>query len=331
MSTTRSSGDEWQASRVRATAAATVANLGPGFDVLGLCLGGPRDSVTAVATDTGEVELVAVRGDGGKLPTLASDNCAGVAAKEVLTTFGPSGMGVRLWLDKGLPLGSGLGSSAASSVAAAVAVAALIEERTGTAIDRAELLDACREGERLATGSPHPDNVAPSLLGGVVACLPRDEGEIEVVRLPIGAAPWVACVKPDVAIATRDARAVLPAEVPLSDAVANVGAVAGLVAGLASGDLALFGRCLADRLVTPYRKALIPGFDEALAAAVAAGAVGGGISGSGPTCFAVAADEATAQVVATAMQAAFETAGHDAIAVVSAVDPVGAVVTRTSD
>ena len=294
--------------------------------MLGLCLSGPSDTVTAAATTTGEVELVAVRGEGGRLPTNAADNCAGVAAREVLRTFGPPDMGVQLWLDKGLPLGSGLGSSAASSVAAAVAVAALIEARTGQKIPRAALLDACREGERLATGSPHPDNVAPSLLGGVVACLPREAGAVEVVRLAVGKVPWLACVKPDVAIVTRDARAVLPAQVPLADAVANVGAVAGLVAGLASGDLELFGRCLADRLVTPYRKALIPGFEAAMAAALEAGAVGGGISGSGPTCFAVAADEATATRVAEAMRAAFSRAGHEAIAIVSAVDPGGAVV-----
>jgi homoserine kinase len=306
--------------KVTASAAATVANLGPGYDVLGLCLDGPRDVVAAEATDDGLVTLVAVTGDGGKLPRQANRNCASVAARALLDAYGPPGLGVRLWLHKGLPLGSGLGSSAASAVAAVMATRAL----ACPDLPRLAALDACREGERLATGTPHPDNVAPSLLGGIVACVPRAGEAIEVVRLPLAAGLVMAAVKPDVTVRTADARAALPALVPLADAVANVANVAGLVAALASGDLPLLGRCLADRLATPYRRKLIPGFDAAMAAATEAGALGGGISGSGPTCFALAASREGAEAAAAAMVAAFGAMGLGAISVVSAVDPGGA-------
>lgn len=306
--------------RRTAMASATVANLGPGFDVLGLCLEGPQDRVTAELTTTGEVELVDVTGDGGRLSRVAAENCAGVAARHVLTQFGESDMGVRLWLDKGLPLGSGLGSSAASSVAAAVAVGALIDPR----LPKDFLFQACREGERLATGSPHPDNVAPALFGGVVACLAGDGEKVDLVTLPVPSDLVVACVKPDFEVRTADARAALPKEVPMGDAVRNMGAVIGLTKALMTNDLTLLARCLGDRLATPYRKKLIPGYDEAIAAAMQAGALGAGISGSGPALFALCADRETAMGVADAMVEAFQALGTDARGIVSAVDPYGA-------
>ncbi len=308
--------------RATASAAATVANLGPGFDVLGLALEGPRDRVTAERFDgaQGRVELVAVEGDGGRLPRAAEQNCAGVAARAVLERFAPPGVGVRLWLDKVLPLGSGLGSSAASSVAAAMATAAVACPE----VPREALLDACREGERLATGTPHPDNVAPSLLGGLVACLARGGEAIEVVRLPLPDGLHLACLKPSVEVRTADARAAMPAAIPVGDVVLTLGNMAGLVTALATGDLALVGRCLGDGVATPYRKGFIPGFDEAMAAARGAGAVGGGISGSGPTVFAMTAGPAEAEAAADAMASVFRRRGLDVLRVVSPVDAGGA-------
>ena len=306
-----------------ASAAATVANLGPGYDVLGVCLEGPRDRVRVERTSSGRVELVAIAGDGGVLPRDARSNCATVAAEAVLKRFGQPGDGLRLWLHKGLPLGSGMGSSAASAVAATVATAHVIAPHT----QRHLLLDACREGERLATGVPHPDNVAPSLFGGIVACVPRPQRHpeaVEVVPLPVPEQLWLACVKPDVTVKTADARAVLPATVPLTDAVYQLAQITALTAALASEDLELLGRSLNDALVTPYRKRFIPGFDEVCEAARRAGALGAGISGSGPTVFAVAPDAATAQAAATAMEEVFARQGHDALVTVSAVDPGGA-------
>jgi len=305
-----------------ATASATVANLGPGFDVIGLCLEGPRDTVRAELTDDGEVTIVAIVGDEGRLSLDVADNCVGVVARHVLDRFAEPGTGVRLWLDKGLPLGSGMGSSSASSVAAAVAVAALVDPD----LPKAALLDACREGERLAAGSPHADNVAPALFGGIVACLPGPEEAIDVVTLPVPDGLMVVTVKPDFDVRTADARAALPKAVPLADAVHNVAAVAGLVMGLSRGDMGLVARSLDDRLATPYRKGLIRGYDEVVAAAREAGAVGAGISGSGPTVFALSDDREAAREIALAMVDAFAAVGVEASAVLSAVDVDGAQV-----
>ncbi|MBL8784078.1 MAG: homoserine kinase [Deltaproteobacteria bacterium] len=310
--------------RKTAVAAATVANLGPGFDVLGLCLEGPRDTVTAELTTDGLVTLVDVTGPIEVVQKLSGDalqNCAGVSAKAVLDAFAP-GAGVRLWLDKGLPLGSGLGSSSASSVAAAVATAACIDPR----MPKDFLFSAVREGERLATGTPHPDNVAPCLFGGIVACLHGDDEHVDLVTLPVPRGLMVVAVKPDFEVKTADARAVLPKEVPMKDAVRNLGAMAGLVKALATSDFQLLGRCLEDRLATPYRKRLIPGYDDAVEAALAAHAIGAGISGSGPAMFALCGDRDDALAVADAMVEAFERRQIKARAIVSAIDLDGAQV-----
>jgi len=308
--------------RKTAAAAATVANLGPGFDVLGLCLEGPRDTVTAELTASGEIEIVDITGPPevvAQLSKKALENCAGVAAKHVIDAFAP-GAGARLWLEKGLPLGSGLGSSAASSVAGAVAVAACIDSM----LPKEMLFPAVREGERLATGSPHPDNVAPCLFGGIVACVHGDGERVDVVTLPVPRGLTVVCVKPDFEVKTADARAVLPREVPMADAVRNLGMMAGLVKALTSGDFELLGRCLDDRLATPYRKRLIPGYEDAVEAALKANALGAGISGSGPALFALCADRDDALTVADAMVDAFERRHMGARAIVSAVDRDGA-------
>lgn len=308
--------------RIEATASATVANLGPGFDVLGLCLEGPRDRVMAELTTTGLVEIMMITGDDGRLSKEAAQNCAGVAAMAVLERFADPGTGARLWLDKGLPLGSGLGSSAASSVAAAVAVGALIDPR----LPKEMLFDATREGERLATGSPHADNVAPALFGGCVACLAGDGERVDVVTLDVPKGLMVVCVKPAFEVKTADARAALPKHVPMHDAVRNLGAMAALVKAMLTGDLNLLGRALEDRLATPYRKALIPGYDVVVEAALQAGAIGAGISGSGPALFALCGDREDALDVADAMVEGFERSGHAARAMVCAVDRVGAQV-----
>jgi len=303
-----------------ASAPATVSNLGPGYDILGCCLSDPRDFVQVELTTTGKVELVDIVGDGGKLPRKASENCASHVAAEVLKRFGDPSMGLKIRLFKGLPLGSGLGSSAASGVASALATASLID----SSITKEQLLDACREGERLATGSPHPDNVAPSLLGGFVACVPRGEERIEVVRLSVPSDLVFICVKPHFSVSTQMARELVPAEVSMSDCIENMGNLAGLVSALATSNMSLLSRSLGDRLATPYRAPLIDGYDEVTQAAREAGAIGAGISGSGPTLFAMTASLEAGQRVRDAMVSAFADRGHESLAIVSAVDLMGA-------
>lgn len=306
--------------RARAIAPATVANLGPGFDVLGLALEGPYDEVEAEATSDGVVTLVEITGDGGTLPRDVARNCVGASAAAVLKRFASPATGVKLWLHKGLPSGSGLGSSSASSVAAAVAAAAVVCPQ----VARADLLDAAREGERLATGSPHPDNVAPSLLGGLVACVVGEGEAVEAMGLPVADGIVMVTVSPAIEVPTQAARAVMPAQYSLQDVVANMSRVAGLVAGFASGDLERIGGCLEDRLATPYRKGLIPGFDEVMIAARSAGAVGGGISGAGPAVFAVTDSRDRGRTIGAAMVEAFARAGAQSVARVSGIDGRGA-------
>ena len=280
----------------------------------------PRDVVQVELTCTGRVELVEIVGDSGILPREPERNCATHVAQDVLRKFGDASTGLRVRLWKGLPLGSGLGSSAASGVAAAVATASLLD----ATIPKEALLDSCREGERLATGSPHPDNAAPSLFGGLVACIPRHGEDIEVVSLRAPADLFFVCVKPGFSVATQMARERVPRHVPMSDCVANMGNLAGVVAALAQGDMGLLGRCMHDRLATPYRAPLIDGFEELMRVAQKAGAIGSGISGSGPTLFAVCDAEESALRVRADMVAAFRERGHESLAIISAIDPAGA-------
>jgi len=312
---------------VEVSAGATVANMGPGFDVLGLCLDDPRDSVVVERIAGTGVTLASIEGDGGILPLDSASNCAGIAASSMLRLLQREDVGLRMTLSKGLPLGSGLGSSAASSVAGALATARLLMASP----DMNLVLSASREGERLASGSPHPDNVAPCLYGGIVACLPGDAESVEVIQLSAPSELHVCCVSPGVTIRTADARAVLPAAIPMEDAVANIASVAGLVHGLSTSDWGLLSRCLNDRMVTPYRQALIPGCAEALAAAKHAGALGSGISGSGPTVFALTVARDVAVQAAHAMADVFQDHGLGAIQYVGAVDSRGARVERVEE
>ncbi|MEQ8766497.1 MAG: homoserine kinase [Planctomycetota bacterium] len=298
----------------RAFAPATVANLGPGFDILGAALEGPGDAVTARLSDEPGARLVSQTGVvvGGD----PARNTAVIAAKAVLAAC-RSERGVELSLEKGLPIGSGLGSSAASAAAAALAVSVLL----GSPLDERALILCALEAEAKVSGR-HADNVAPALLGGIV--LVRSLEPLEVVRLPVPAALTFAVVTPQITLLTRDARAVLPAQISLPEHTRGTAQVAGLVTALHSGDLGLLSRCLDDALVTPARLPLIRGGRSALDAAREAGALGGSISGSGPSLFAVCDSRESAQRCRDAMITAFEAAGVAASGVVSSADCSGA-------
>ena len=284
---------------VTAFAPATVSNVGCGFDVLGFALEGPGDEVTAriVADAGGDVSIDDIVGDGGRLPREASRNTAGVAARALLAALGET-RSLALTIRKGLPLASGLGGSAASAAAAVVAVDAVL----GAGAPRDLLIACALEGERLGAGSAHPDNVAPCICGGFV--LVRHPHPLDIVPLPVPAGLTAAVVHPDLEIETARARALLGDTVPLADAIrqwANVGA---LVDGLHRGDFALIGRALDDAIAEPRRAPLVPGLAEIKRAAVDAGALGCGLSGSGPSLFALCPSVEAAQRVARAMSAA---------------------------
>ena len=305
--------------RVRAFAPGGIGNLGPGLDVLGCAVTGPGDTVVAEWCDRDGIE---VRDPGHpELTTDPAKHSSAIAASAVLLkalgSAPPPARGVALTVTKGLPLAAGQGGSAASAVAGAVAANALC----GSPLTSDALLEACLVAESTVAGR-HLDNLAPSLLGGV--CLVRSMDPIDVIKLPVPEGLFVVLAHPAQRLRTADARAVLPAMIERSVALHQAAQVAAIVAALQSGDLALLGRAIDDRIAEPARAPLIPGFREAKAAALAAGALGASISGAGPTTFALAGDLACAQAVAVAMEASFAAQGIESNVRVCEVDRVGA-------
>jgi homoserine kinase len=282
---------------VRVFAPATISNLGPGFDVIGIAVHTPGDEVLAKRqTATGlTFSVETLQPD---VPRNAESNVAARVASLMLEEFKPS-FGIRMVLHKLMPIGSGLGSSAASSVAAAAAVNALLP----TPLKKIDLLPFALEGERIASGAPHADNVAPCLLGG--ACLIRSYDPLDVVPIPVeGSIVWT-IVHPHIAIRTQEARRILPTTVPLSTAVHQWGNIGGLTLGLATGNARLVGTCTEDVIVEPVRAKLIPGFHEVKNSALRAGAMGCSISGSGPSMFAIASSTASARSIGAEMARTF--------------------------
>ena len=284
--------------KVGAFAPATVANVCCGFDVLGFAVDFPGDEVMLTLNMSQEVTLSKIVGDGGRLPLDASKNTAGVAVQSFLKSIGKQ-QGVEIELYKNLPLGSGMGSSAASGVAALVAINHLM----GNPLTREQLVVHAMEAERIACGSAHADNVAPCLMGGFV--LVRDYNPLDVIKIPATKNLYATLVHPQIELKTSDSRRVLKPTVNLKDAIAQTGNIAGLMIGLTSKDYSLISRSLQDKIAEPIRSAFIPGFEQVREAAVRAGALGCGISGSGPTMFALSTDHATATKVGEVMQLEF--------------------------
>ncbi len=294
--------------KVRVRAPATLSNLGPGFDVLGLALDGLYDAVEAEARDQPGVSLVATGPFGDRIPLDPAQNVAAYAASRVI-----GARGLHLVIEKQIPPGSGLGSSAASSVAAAVAAARAYGLPTTPEL----LLPIVRDAEGLAAGSAHLDNVAPALLGGFVGVVGQDPPEVR--RLTFPGAWWLAVVLPAHPVATKEARAILPDHIPRRDAVANLRALTGLLDAASRSDLPSFARHLVDRVAYPYRRPLWPFLPVAEAAALGAGALAWSISGSGPAMFGPTDDPGRARAITQAVVEALASAGFGATAYVSRV------------
>ena len=284
--------------QVRVFAPGSIGNLGPGLDILGLAIDGAGDEVTAERSAPGVVIEAPGHPD---LPTDPTRHSSGIAALAVLRMAG-AGFGVRLRVEKGLPLAGGQGGSAASAVAGALAANLLLE----APLPSSALLTAALEAETVVAG-PHADNIAPILLGGLV--LIRINQPLEVVRLPVPASLTLVLAHPDRSLSTRDGRALLPATVTREIALHQAAQVAAIVAAAASGDLTLLGKAIDDRIAEPARAPALPGFLAAKAAALSAGALGCSISGSGPTAFALVPDEAAGSQVAAAMAQAYRSCG----------------------
>lgn len=291
---------------VRVFGPASLSNLGPGFDTLGLCIGGLGDVVEAAVVDEPGVHIRDVSGDGNRIPRTSHDNTAAVAAQAVLNCTGAS-IGIELSIEKGIPLGSGIGGSAASAVAGAWAANLLL----GHPLRRTELVPAVLDGEAGADGARHGDNVLPALLGGLV--LVSSSNPTEYRRVELSEHMSIALLLPEVQVLTRDARDILPETVTLRDAVHNASQVAFLVDALRTGDWSAAGRAIMqDRLVEPVRARLLPCYQAVREAALEAGAHGCAISGSGPAMFALVEDGPQAEAVAQAMEKASRSTGTPA-------------------
>ena len=299
---------------VRVFAPATVGNVICGFDVFGLALEAPGDEVVARRTDAPGVSLLSIQGDGGRLPTDPGRNAATAAAAAVLQRSGLEG-GLEMEVYKGLPIASGMGGSAASSVAGAVAAAAVLQGEMALP----DLLVCALEGERAAVGSGHADNAAPALHGGIV--LVRPGPRPDVVPLPVPDGTAVALVHPPLETETGASRRALEDRIPLQTAVSQWANTAAFVAGLYQEDWDLVSRSLVDHVAEPIRSASVPGFAAARDAAVESGAVGAGLSGSGPSLFALCRSLDDARAAGRAMVEAFARKGMSGV--VSHVSPVG--------
>jgi homoserine kinase len=302
---------------VKAFAPATVANVCCGFDILGFAIDGKGDEVEVRLSDTPGVRMAKITGDDGKLPTDAARNTCSVAIRSYLNALGKD-VGVDVELHKKLPLGSGMGSSAASAAAALMAINTLM----GEPMTRKELVPHAMEAERIACGTGHADNVAPSILGGFV--LIRDYHPLDLLEVSFPKGLCCVLVHPHLEVKTEDSRRILRNSVTIRDAVSQSANAAGLMIGLMTSDYVLIGKCLKDAIAEPVRSVFIPGFDQLKHVARDAGALGSGISGSGPTVFALCNDIAVANKVGEKIVEHFLLSHLKSDLVVSPVNPEGA-------
>lgn len=285
---------------IRVFCPGTIANVSCGFDVLGLSLAGVGDYMTVTQTTIKGITISEILGQ--DLPMETTQNVAGVAGLALLEALG-SDAGFDIKIDKRIKAGSGIGSSAASSAGAVWAINYLL----GNPFTTKELIPFAMEGERLASGVAHADNVAPALLGGF--SLVRSTDPLDVISLPSPSELYATVIHPQIEIKTADSRRILKSNLSLKDAITQWGNVGGLVAGLYREDYELIGRSLQDVVIEPVRSILIPGFNEIKVAALNAGALGGGISGSGPSVFALSKGKDKALKVADAIRLAYEPFG----------------------
>jgi homoserine kinase len=276
---------------------ATIANLSCGFDVLGLCLDNVGDEMIIRKSDQKGIRITKLVG--ADLPLETEKNVAGVAALAMLEALNTDA-GFEIEIYKNIKAGSGIGSSAASSAGAVFG----INELLGRPFEIKDLVPFAMQGEKLACGNAHADNVAPALLGGFT--LVRSYAPLDIIKIESPSELYATVVHPQIELKTSDARSVLKQTVSLKSAIMQWGNVGGLIAGLYTKDYDLIGRSLHDEIVEPLRSVLIPGFDLIKQTALENGALGSGISGSGPSIFALSKGQATANKIAKAMSAVYD-------------------------
>lgn len=304
---------------IKVFAPASVGNAAVGFDVLGFAIEHPGDEVIARISDKPGFRITKITGAKGRLPYEVEKNTAGLAALRLLQHLGEENRGIEMEIHKKLPIGSGLGSSAASAVAGAFAINELLKRP----LEKRALLPFALQGEELASGGIHADNVAPSLIGGVI--LTRQNIPLDVHRLPVPKGLYATIIHPEVEVLTKDARSILSDQVPLKKMIqqnANMGA---FVIGMFNSDIELIGRSLQDLVIEPQRAKLIPYFKEVKEAALNAGALGCSISGAGPSIFTLNANSLIAERVGEAMEKVFNDAKIENQLYISPINQEGAI------
>jgi len=302
---------------VRAFAPASIGNLGPGFDVLGLAIQGFGDIVEAKRARGRGIEISKITGFAEHLSRDVQKNTAGIAAQKAIQMMGIE-EGIELLLHKQIPPGSGLGSSAASAVAAAFAVNRLFD----SPLDTYHLIHAATAAEASVSGDFFADNTATSMIGG--ATLTRSNDPLEII--PLGTIPRavIVLVRPHLKILTKRARAILPQKVPMKGFVSNMANSCAIVAAFFRQDLDLLARAIEDSVIEPVRAKLIPGFYEVKEAALKEGARGFSLSGAGPTVFSITDDAEKANAIGEAMVKAFSRKGVDSDPFITGIDSEGA-------
>lgn len=299
--------------RIKIKSPATVSNLSCGFDIIGLALHEPNDIMELILKD--EPGIIIRHTDDYGLPTAPTKNIAGVALQAMIDATGFK-KGFEIIIKKNIKPGSGIGSSAASAAGIVVAANELMQ----TSYNKKQLVNFAMEGEVIASGARHADNLAPCIYGGVVII--RDTPTLDIIELNVPPM-YVTIVHPQIEIKTSYAREILPKEVPLKSAVHQWANVAGLVAGFMKSDYELIGRSLEDVIVEPVRSKLIPGFDEVKSKCREAGVLGGGISGSGPSLFMLSKEEKDAKAAEEIMSDIYNRLGIEYRTYVSMINKNG--------
>lgn len=299
---------------IKIFAPATIANVSCGFDILGLCLDSVGDEMVIRKSEEKGVKITKIEGQ--DLPMEAGKNVAGVAVMALLDQL-KSDVGFEIEIYKKIKPGSGIGSSAASSAGAVFAV----NELLGKPFSTQELVSFAMQGEKLASGTAHADNVAPALFGGFTMVTNYDP--LHVIKIDAPEELYATVIHPQIEVKTADSRSVLKQKVQLKTLVSQMGNFGGLISGLYTKDYELIGHSLHDEIVEPNRSILIPAFDQVKESCLMNGALGSGISGSGPSIFALSRGEAIAKKVAQGMSEIYENIQVDFDIHISKVNPSG--------
>ncbi len=299
--------------KIKLKVPATVANLVCGFDILGMAVHEPYDEMEFRWLDT--PDIIIKHTDSFGLPEVPSGNVAGVVLLKIQEYFNLKN-GFEVIIHKHIKPGSGLGSSAASAAGAAFGANLLL----GNKLSKEEMVHFAMFGEELASGVKHADNIAPCIYGGIT--LVKSTNPIDIIPL---SSPdlFVTAVHPQVEVKTSDARQILKKNISLKSAVEQWGNIAGLVAGIQKNDIPLIGRSLNDVIIEPIRSILIPKFDDIKEMSLQLGALGGGISGSGPSIFMLSEQKETAEKIAQMMKSAYDKIEIESFVYVSKINPAG--------